>query len=575
MSNEKKNTNKNIQEISSTLFIKKPKNYLNKLKDTRETSRGQARDEEDDNIGDDNIIEPPYNLEALSELVGMSAELPQNIEAMKQNCEGYGYNLISTVEEEDKDRYKTAIKEEANRVNDFFEYSSYQISFTKTRKNLRGDLESIGNAYMEILRNEKGLIDGFEWIKAIDMRLTELDLEYTDIEFLKYDSSTKTYRVTKQKRRFRRYVQVINENKIFFKEFGDPRIINARDGKVVGEEEYKTSKENGTTIIPATEMFHFSLINSQSVYGLPRWIGATAAIVGSRAMEETNVSWFHNKAIPPVAFLVSGGKLTKGAVKRIKEYMVAQTKGLENYHNALVVDAIGSGTPGQLEKNNVKIDIKELQQLKEGIFIEYDKENRKKIRSSFRLPPIFVGATDDYTQATAKESKEVAEEQVFQPERSDFDFFINRNIFPALDVKYHKFQTKSVPINNRKDETDVTKIQSESGLSYLESRKKLNAINEIQVDEINSDKAYMNLPQAVALELLKTGAISLNDTMQDLENGLIEGVNLDNTDEADAEIVEQDDKDKSKTPVAIMGLSKVSVKTIKELQALVKLTRQK
>ena len=42
--------------------------------------------------------------------------------------------------------------------------------------------------------------------------------------------------------------------------------------------------------------------------------------------------------------------------------------------------------------------------------------------SSFRLPPIFVGITSDYTRATASESREVAEEQVFEPERVNPSF---------------------------------------------------------------------------------------------------------------------------------------------------------
>ena len=71
---------------------------------------------------------------------------------------------------------------------------------------------------------------------------------------------------------------------------------------------------------------------------------------------------------------------------------------------------------------------------KDSLFDNYDKTNREKIRSSFRLPPLFVRLTSDYTYATARESREVAEEQVFGSERVDHDFVINRLLFPAMRV---------------------------------------------------------------------------------------------------------------------------------------------
>jgi PBSX family phage portal protein len=567
--NEKESDDE-LQLISAKLFKRSPKAYHEKIKDTRETSRGLARDsDEEDQIGEDDIIDPPYDLDALSAIISMSSELPQNIDAMKQNCEGYGYNLIPQVPEKEKKKFENQITEEANKLDDFFKYSSYQISFTKMRKNIREDLESIGNGYMEILRNEGKQVDGFEHIKAINMRLTQQDKDFTEVKIKKFNSQEYKYNEIKYKRRFRRYVQVINENKVFFKEFGDPRSIDARTGKEFTKEEASEASVNGLPFIAATEVYHFSLGGSESVYGLPRWIGTTPAIVGSRAMEETNVDWFHNKAIPPMVYMVSGGKLTKGAVDRIKEYSAAQVRGLDNYHKALILDAVGSGTPGSLEKNNVRIDIKELKQLKEGIFLEYDKSNQRKIRSSFRLPGIFVGATDDYTRATAKESKEVAEEQIFQPERADFDFFINRNIFPELDIKYHAFQTKSVPINNRKDETDLTFKQSRSGLAYKEQREKLDNINEVEIEDLDSDKVYMNIPSDLAKELLKSGHITLTDTMDDLKNGLV-GIDLD--EEEDEENEDNEDPDDENPPEEDNEESKEDKKTEKKAKKIIKLS---
>ena len=41
------------------------------------------------------------------------------------------------------------------------------------------------------------------------------------------------------------------------------------------------------------------------------------------------------------------------------------------------------------------------------------KNNRDKIRSAFRLHPIYTGESQDYTRATADTARQVTEEQVF------------------------------------------------------------------------------------------------------------------------------------------------------------------
>ena len=77
------------------------------------------------------------------------------------------------------------------------------------------------------------------------------------------------------------------------------------------------------------------------------------------------------------------------------------------------------------------------------MFQEYSKNNRDTIRRAFRIPPIFVGSTQDYTRATAESSRRLADEQIFEPERTEFDRLINRIIFPAMGIVYHRFQSNT------------------------------------------------------------------------------------------------------------------------------------
>jgi capsid portal protein len=77
----------------------------------------------------------------------------------------------------------------------------------------------------------------------------------------------------------------------------------------------------------------------------------------------------------------------------------------------------------------------------------------------WRLPPIFVGRTDEYTRTTAESSRVLADEQIFAPERNSFDEFMNRIIFPEMGIIYHKYCSNSP---NTTDNQQLVKILSGS-----------------------------------------------------------------------------------------------------------------
>jgi PBSX family phage portal protein len=65
------------------------------------------------------------------------------------------------------------------------------------------------------------------------------------------------------------------------------------------------------------------------------------------------------------------------------------------------------------------------------------------------------GNSDDYTRATAESSRRLADEQIFAPERDEFDSIINRRIFPDMGIIYHRFKSNSP---NTTDNTELVKI---------------------------------------------------------------------------------------------------------------------
>ena len=261
---------------------------------------------------------------------------------------------------------------------------------------MRRDLEVLGNGYWEVIRDGKGDIVWLEHIEGHTMRLTQLDREYTDVVYMIRDDESNELQEYPSRKRFRRYVQMRDGRRVYFKEFGDPRLINSQSGQVENSE---------GDFVPATEIIHFKLYCPYSPYGVPRWIGNWLAVEGSRQAEEVNYEYFENNTVPPMALLVAG-TLDDKVVERIEDFINDEMKGRKSFNKILVIEAspFDATLPGTASpKVSAEfVPLSDAQQ-KDSLFDNYDKTNREKIRSSFRLPPIFVGLTSDYTRATARE----------------------------------------------------------------------------------------------------------------------------------------------------------------------------
>lgn len=422
------------------------------------------------------VVEPPFDLLTLAMLNEHNSELGQCIDAMETNIDGFGHRLVSRVKigkEEvkelngDEKKLPKSIEAERIRLENFFMYAALKDSFTAFRRKLRRDLESTGNAYMEVIRNASGQIQGFTHIPSYQMRLGRMEDEDVEVDMPILElQENGAVAVTKVKvwTRFRRFVQsrftqfrnlsTVGGAKVrWFKEFGDPRHYNNETGEMLDEEKLKITPPARRS----NEMIHIKLYSARTPYGLPRYIGNLLSIFGDRAAEEINYVTFRNNNIPSMVVMVSNGQLTEGSVKRIEDFVESQIQGSDNYSKFLILEA-ESALEGE-DGNQIKMEIKPLvkEQHKDALFQVYSQNNQDKVRRAFRLPPIFVGRAEDYTRATADASRRLADEQIFAPERDEFDNLINRIIFPAMGVVYHKFKSNTP---NTTDNQELVQILS-------------------------------------------------------------------------------------------------------------------
>ncbi len=413
-------------------------------------------------------IEPPFDLLTLAMLPEHNTELQQCLDAMENNIDGFGHRFLCRVKPPDDDvrlppGLEKAVLKERVYLSNFFNYCTEE-SFTEFRKKLRRDLETTGNAYYEVVRNVAGKIQAFTHLPSYQMRLGRLDDEPQLVERpileLMLDGSVRVSEIPTWKR-FRKYVQaktvhLRNLSTLsgfktrWFKEFGDPRTYDNQTGQLAADDLPMERRSN--------EVVHMRLYSTRTPYGLPRHIGNLLSIFGDRAAEEINYVTFRNNNVPSMAILVSNGQLTEGSLDRIESFVESQIQGSDNYSKFLLIEA-ESATEDMGEDSNqhIRLDIKPLtrEQHKDALFQNYSENNQDKIRRVWRLPPIFVGRSDDYTRATAESSRRLADEQIFAPERDEFDAHINRVLFPSMGIIYHKFKSNSP---NTTDNQQLVKI---------------------------------------------------------------------------------------------------------------------
>ena len=414
------------------------------------------------------IIDPPYNMYALAKLPNNNSVLKQCIDVMVTNIESNGYRLEYTGEKgKEQDREVLA---EHNNLKNFLDNPNGDYSLIDLRERLRQDYETFGNSYVEVIRDNTGKITRMYQIPAYTMRVGALGDTLVDskVRVIGVDGN---YYDKDVKKRFRKYAQMINGTYTYFKEFGDTRHMNSTTGEYSGN----VSRSN-----EATEIFHFAEYNPGSPYGLPRWFNQLPAIMGSREAELTNLDYFQENAVPAMSVTVAGGYLTDETMDAIDEAFT-NIRGRAAQNRVLVIEAAGdleaADENGRLPAP--KVEMKPLHEERQGdaLFQNYEAKCMEKIRSSFRLPPIFIGLAEEYNRATADQSMIMAESQIFGPERRKIDDFINIHIISNFKPKYWKF--KSLPPRIAGADEIMRTVEGLSDIGAITPNVAINLSNEM------------------------------------------------------------------------------------------------
>jgi PBSX family phage portal protein len=450
------------------------------------------------------LHEPPYSFYALMRLPLDNSTLNQCIDAMVTNIDGHGYRFEYIGEEADGESSAAAVREKAI-LEDLMNFPNDDYSLQEMRDRVRRDYETIGNAYIEIGRDALGRVVMMSHLPAHTIRLTNRESTTVEVEVTLPREGGKEMKRKVQKR-FRRFVQQVGNRRVFFKEYGDPRNIDPANG-----EEMKVSGKKAL-VDSATEVLHLCSYNPSSPYGLPRWFNQMRNILGTAQAEMVNLDFFRDNAIPAMMLLVAGGAVTQTSIDTLTDHFNA-ARGRGSMQRVMIVEATGDSAAADNEGKipPPKVELKPLinERQTDATFLEYDKQGMDKIRSAFRLPPLFIGRSEDHNYATAKTSYEVAESQVFGPERQRFDDMINLKVLATYQPKYWQF--KSNPPRLSDPDALVQALQNFDAAGALSPNIAIGIANEVfdlEIPPVEED--WGDYPFAMVTAMLAAGKLKVD-----------------------------------------------------------------
>ena len=395
-------------------------------------------------------IPHPVDMQGLKRLVDNSTILPQCIRAYKSNISGFG---ISVRYAEDYDEETPEMKAEWDALKQILALLNMDMQAKEVFENVIRDRETYGISYCEVIRNQAQEVVELQFI----VDTPSIDMTYPLQPFVDMEYSYKGT-VISRKKKFRKFRQNIGGKTVYFKEFGDPRIMDKRNGKYIGE--------NGEAVgidDQANEIIEFRI--GSMPYGEVRWIGQVLTVDGNRRAEVLNNNYFRRGRHTPLMILVKGGTLSDSAFSKLQEYM-DNIEGEIGQHSFLVLETDTLETTAAFaEQKQPEVEIKDMAAIlqKDELFQEYQENGRKKTQSAFLLPDLYVGYTTDFNRATAQTAMEVTEKQVFQPERASLAWTVNQKLLNGYRFRYVEAQFDAPDITNPDDIQKMLNITERAG----------------------------------------------------------------------------------------------------------------
>lgn len=346
------------------------------------------------------VITPPYNVYELANFYDTNFANHAAIDAKVANTVGLGYrfdtspDVILRMETMENETAMNKARKRLERIKseamEWLESLNDDDSFLTTMEKIDLDLESTGNAYLEVGRTVAG-----------------------DIGYLGHIPST-TIRVRRIKDGF---TQIFGGQVVYFRNF------NATNPNPITED----PRPN--------EVIHFKAYSPlNTFYGVPDIVSAFTSLKGDQLASQFNIDYFENKAVPRYIVVVKGARLDSESEDRLFRFLQTGLKGQN--HRTLYVPL-----PADQDGNKVEFTMMPVEaNVQEASFDKYHQKNRDDILMAHQVPLSKLGGVDTGGLAAALSQDRTFKEQVTRPAQRYIEKMVNKVIKTKTDLIQLKFK---------------------------------------------------------------------------------------------------------------------------------------
>lgn len=397
---------------------------------SQESSEGESKQIKDDGWDYENLHEPLYNPEQLTDLLERNTYHAQCCDVVARESGGLGFSIRPVSEEEN-------VNDDHKRVLTKF-FKSFKVNDVLYRRQY--DRRSIGYGAIEIIREGGN-----------KTRITSLD-----------HIPSQTLRRHKDGIRVK---QQVGNKIVWFVLYGTNK---DRNGKILFDVNCENGDKHPANTLPVKKLANEILWSldytpKSHFYGMPRIVPGIGAIYGDISRRDYNSSFFKNYGMPAFAVTVTGdfedydkvpGDEGYDETKTLRYKISQQLKEvIKNPHSAVTILV-----PSEGEEGNVEVKIQPLSiETKEASFRLYRKDNRDEVLATHRVPAYRLGIneTGSLGGSNSSDANKIYKTSVLEPLQVDDEYDMNWLIREEFGFTDCEFQLKEIDISDFEGDVNI------------------------------------------------------------------------------------------------------------------------
>lgn len=355
---------------------------------------------------------PPYNMTYLTQLYEASPIHASAIDARVDNIVGLGWYFDYTDQtkrsresvadkEEDRIQFDGVLAKEKARLATELDFMIGNDEIEEVLHAVATDAFTTGNGYFEIGRTVEGRIAYLGHIPSKDMRVRN-----------KKDG----------------FVQYVDGNPIFFRNFGDLRKTDP-----FGVDPYPN------------EIIHYKIYSpTNQHYGIPEVVSVIDAIAGIQYATKYNLEYFENKAVPRYIIKLKNVQINDQQQAKLMKFFETTTK--QTSHRSLMVPIVGS------KDSDISFEAVETGK-QEASFGEYIDMNITMILARHRISKSYLGISEGQGLSSSRDADKIFKDSVTGPQQRILEKKINR-VMQELSKRF-EFKLAEYSLTDEKTQSDI------------------------------------------------------------------------------------------------------------------------